>query len=841
MRTKTVLCLLAGILAMLECAGFEALENASAFRAAAREHLSVGADGLLRLDSGSLEGSMTSRVIDLGEGNSLRFLGWVNAPVPLSAVAVEYRTTVSPFAADAPVPAWREAQNSRPVPADGNRYCQYRVRMSRKELSSEPFLRELFLSTKTLNEKYKEAGSAPKTIPDLTMMMLYSVTPEKLYHVYSQLPYDASERGLYVFRNAPGRRIGDGYRYEPGDNEMYLPMRYGTRILARFHPVATFSDRSMRPADVILRAKDGREKIGPREQHRTVNFFDREFLAEYRTGLRAAVNYYKENNPYVFGYTLMIPEFFYDTEPWPQMTYLSGFSPEAFASYREFMRKLGRDAKTWPAPSDGDILLDPDTYLWSYWRSRAGADYIASLARTIREADPEAQVGTMHYVSALGMRGLEPGFVELNPDFDFYYSSNLYPRVPGKDGLDNGTAFSYTRLNVEGHSRKLNLLEYDLWSPYVDAKRAKTYARYAALEGVVPVPIVLGDFPDNKPSNHLTRYHGMKGSSVNPECLKTLAENVNEVRGLHSSEKFSEVALILPSISLQALLEKDRWLPHRLVQQGLHILKPLLELNVAFDFLTEGCVTKEQLDRYKLVIVDQPAVYPWMREALAGTKADILALGWAGTVAAPGPKALLAPIEPGAFDFTLTHAWPREAAGRGTTLFPTGGKVVERESRFRFSGAGHPLTAGLGGVELAYAAPGLAGKPLPYVAGMKGELLASDSAGNAVYTVLRDGGRKIIHFGGLPYQLNADGSEKRLFTPTQETRFFRNLMDFCGIEFYPDAGPLRMMRNGQWLLVENTSPDKPYSGPLPKAVHPKAKLPEHPVNIAPLDSILLPL
>ena len=215
--------------------------------------------------------------------------------------------------------------------------------------------------------------------------------------------------------------------------------------------------------DVILRAKDGREKTGLREQHRTVNFVDRGFLDEYRTGLRAAVRYYREHNPYVFGYTLMSPEFFYDTEPWPQMTYLSGFSPEALAAYREFSAKLGRPADGWPQPSDGDILLDPQTYLWAYWRSRAGADYIASLARIIREEDPAAQIGTLHYVGAMSLRGLEPGFIELNPDFDFYYSSNLYPRVPGKDGLDGGTTFSYTRLNVEGHSRKRNLLEYDLW------------------------------------------------------------------------------------------------------------------------------------------------------------------------------------------------------------------------------------------------------------------------------------------------------------------------------------------------------------------------------------------
>ena len=63
--------------------------------------------------------------------------------------------------------------------------------------------------------------------------------------------------------------------------------------------------------------------------------------------------------------------------------------------------------------------------------------------------------------------------------------------------------FSYTRLNVEGHSRKRNLLEYDLWSPYIDAPRALTYARYAALEGVLPMPIVLGNFPENTPSNQM--------------------------------------------------------------------------------------------------------------------------------------------------------------------------------------------------------------------------------------------------------------------------------------------------------------------------------------------------
>ncbi len=815
---------------MFHAMAFELLENGKSFSAEPAKNLVVGQDGLLKLSPGAAEGELVSRMIDLGEGNHLRFLGWVASTTPKTSVKVDYRGSEK-----AP---WQEARNSSLIPAGSGRFLQYRIRISRQEPAREPFLRELFISTKTLAEKFSEAKLERKDIPDLAMMMLYSVTPEKLYHVYSQLPYDASERGLYILRNAPDKTIGEDYRFLPDGNEMYLPMRYGTRILGRFHPVATFSALSLRPKDVILRSKDGKqEKAGLREQHRTVNFFDKEFLKEYRTGLRAAVRYYKENNPYLFGYTLMCPEFFYDTEPWPQMTFLSGFSPEALAAYKEFAAKLERPAEAWPAPSDGDILLDADSYLWAYWRSRAGADYIASLARIIKEENPAARVGTMHYVGAQSLRGLEPGFVELNPDFDFYYSSNLYPRVPGKDGLDGGTVFSRTRLNVEGHSRKRNVLEYDIWSPYVDAKRALTYARYAALEGVETTPIVLGDFPDNKPSNHLTRYHGMKGSPVTPELLGELAEHMREVKPLRTSKKFSQVAVVLPSISLHALLEKDRWLPHRLTQQELHVLKPLLELNVAFDFLTEGYVTKELLDNYKLVIVSQAAIYPWMRKALEETKADILALGWAGSVSAPGPARLLAPIEPEQFDFTLTHGWPRESAGKGKTFF--GGELYEDTTIFNFSDNRHALLDGLRGITLLYSAPGLQGKPLPYAAGMKGEVLVTDVKGNPVYTV-EEKERKIICFGGLPWQLTADGGEKQFFTPEQEKRFFRNIMAYCGIEHYPESGALRLMRNRDFLLVENTS-EQPFKGTLPKAANPARKLPETALEIPALGSVVIPL
>lgn len=815
------------------------LQGKDAFMQGSMKNLALDSAGLLTLPVSENQGEFTSAVIDLGADNSARFVGYVTNLLPYTQVSLEYRASEQSFAANDVNIAWQKAVNGALLTPDGKRFWQYRITMSRAKGDNVPSVREVLISTETLAQKYRANAMKRKGFWDLTMMMLYSVTPEKLYHVYSQLPYDASERGLYIFRNAPGQIIGENYRYQPSENEMYLPMRHNTMILARIHPVATFSNLSLKPKDVILRTKAGLEKVGAREQHRSVNFFDRDFMKEYQTGLRAAVKYYRKNNPYVFGYTLMSPEFFYDTEPWPQMTYLSGFSPQAWSAYFEYMTQLGREVKAWPTASDGDILLDKDAYLWAYWRSRAGADYIALLARVIREEDPQALIGTMSYVGAQSLRGLEPGFVELNKDFDYYYSSNIYPRVPGKDGLDGGTTMSYTMLNVEGHSQKQNLLEYDLWSPYVDAQRAQTYARFAGIESIYPAPIVLGKFPDNTPSNHLTRYHGMKGSAVTPDLLKTLASYMDEAKKLHTSPKFSQVAVILPTMSLHALLEKDRWLPHRLQQQDLHLLQPLLELNVPFDLVTEGYATKELLDQYKLVIVFQVALYPWLRRALADTTADLLVLGWAGSVAAPGPIELLSPIDAKNFDFSLTHAWPR-GENQQTTVFATGGKVIETATQIKFNAKDHPLLQGLNGKTILCDAPGLDGKALPYVGGLAGEALAADAEGKSVYSVKPDGKRKIIHFGGKLWQLDLSGNEKSLLSSADEKQFFANVMQYCGVEYTPDAGPLRWMRNRDFMVVENTG-DTTYHGPLPAVINPAFKLPAVTVDIAPLSSTVIPL
>jgi len=271
----------------------------------------------------------------------------------------------------------------------------------------------------------------------------------------------------------------------------------------------------------------------------------------------------------------------------------------------------------------------------------------------------------------------------------------------------------------------------------------------------------------------------------------------------------------------------------------LHLLQDLLELNVPFDLITEGYATKELLDKYKLVIVFQPALYPWLRRALADTTADLLVLGWAGTVAAPGPVELLSPVDPKNFDFTLTHAWPRGQEQKAT-VFATGGKVIEETAEIKFKDKDHPLLQGLAGKSVVCDAPGLNGKPLPYVGGLNGEALAADADGRSIYAVKGDGKRKIIHFGGKLWQLDWSGDEKHLLSAADEKQFFANIMQYCGIEYTPDAGPLRFMRNRDFLVVENTG-DTVYNGPLPAVVNPASKLPSVTVDIAPLSSTVIPL
>ncbi|MBL8994129.1 MAG: hypothetical protein JNM63_12370, partial [Spirochaetia bacterium] len=272
----------------------------------------------------------------------------------------------------------------------------------------------------------------------------------------------------------------------------------------------------------------------------------------------------------------------------------------------------------------------------------------------------------------------------------------------------------------------------------------------------------------------------------------------------------------------------------------LHILAPLLSLGTPFDFLTEGYASTEILDRYKLVIVFQPAVYPWMRKALSETKANILALGWAGTVSAPGPFQIDGEVSGKSFSQELSSAWPRGDQSKiGTTLFATGGRVQERETIIQFKAGPHRLLRGLENKTVEYAGDGLDGHALPYVSGLKGEALAVDVDGGVVYSILREKNRSVIHFGAMPYFRDAKGKERGFVSEADQKIFLKNILDECGVEYFPDLGPLHVMKTSRYLLIENTG-DKPWSGIPPKAANQRSwSVDAAPVQILPLESVVL--
>jgi len=823
------------------------VESSEQFRQGTLQEVIITAEGDLQLApqtfSPGAAGVFTSRILNTSEPKALRLVTWIENRSANSSLSVEVQAAPSAEELSTAAAPWVSVHNPQTEKLPIGRYFRYRVTFAPDGEDKTPSLKEILLSTETLQDKL--AGQERPEIKDLTMSMMYQATGEKLYSFYRDLPYDASERGMYILRNAPGEKIlPETYSYQPSERETFLPAKFGTWIVMRIHPLATFSNLSLKPAPVIMRAKDGREIEGPFDQHRAINFFDESFMAEYLAGIQAAVRYYKANNPFVVGYTIMPPEHFYDAQPWPQMTYLGGFGSYAKKNYFHFMEKIGVPVREWPTASNGDISLDAENYLWAYWRNWAAGEYIHRISRTIHQADPSAQIGAMTYVGDQWLRGLEPAFSEANPDLTYYYSSGLFPRIPGEDGLTGGTVLTYTKPQVLGGSRKLNLVEFDLSSPYVDMKRALAYARYSWAQNIVPAPIVLyGNYPQSTPPlNHLTKYTGMEGENGTPQLFRKLAEitkaSKQDVQDMRATP---QVAVVLPTFSLYSLLRKGEWKPHRYLQMQMNILKPLFEMGVSFDILTEGYMTKEVLDKYRLVIIQSPTAYPWMKDALENTKANVLALGWAATINTPGPKTLSLDIKPDEFSRHLTHAWPGRSGETSPALFTTDGRIIEEPTDFTFEAKDHTLLKGLSGKTYRYEGMGLAGRALPYLAKVSGDTLAKDSEGRAVFSEIRNNDRKIIRFGGQFWYRSADGKETSFFNDGDLWQFLSNVFDTCDVEYFPALGPLRVLRLSKALLIENTD-STPYLGPLPTPVNPPKPLPSkaHRIDVPAYGSTLLP-
>ncbi|MDR1282808.1 MAG: hypothetical protein LBK99_18575, partial [Opitutaceae bacterium] len=775
-----------------------------------------------------------SALLDAGSVQKLRLVVWVVTARAAHHITVAIRASEQPFGDSAPanIPAWTTVRNGQTEGLPAGRFFQYRLMVNASAPTT--VIREVFLDTTP--PSIRRAKPRP-ALDSLVTSMMYQTTLEKLHALYSSRPsrpspplpplpssvFNAAERGAYILRNHAGQPIReDTWRYQPQVEETYLAARFGTRLVMRIHPGATFSPLTLRPSDVVMRAKDGRQKTGPFAQHRAINFFDGQFMAEYLTGIRGAVRHYRQHNPGVIGYNIAPPEFFYDTEPWPDMTWLGGFGDLARDRYVRFMAGLGITVDDWPAMSDGDVSLDRDYYLWVYWRHQEAHHYLARIARVIREEDPRAEIGALNYVADSGLRGVEPGFIEANPDFSFYYSSNMFPRVPGPDGLTGGAILSFTRPNVLGHSRKLNLAEFDLWSPYVDLKRMETWVRYSQMEHILPVPIVFGDFlKGSPPSNHLTKYHGMTGEPLTLPIIEAQGNVVRETHSLRHGKKFSQVAVVLPGFSLYAMLEKGAWKPVRNFPLQTRLLATLLEHGAGFDLISEGQIDRALLDNYKLVVWQQPVATPWIVKALRETRASVLALGWAGTLQVPGPHALQVAHDPEQFTTALLHAWPSRDANRtppaATTCLPTGGRIHEIATSITFGNTAHPLLRGLNGKRFRVSGKGIGGggHSLPYVSQLQGTSLATDDSGQTVFAIKKDASRHVIHFGVPPDFVDGQGNDASLFPADTLATFWENIWDFIRIEYFPDMGPLRIMRTSAHLLIENTA-DSEYRGPVPR-------------------------
>lgn len=826
------------------------IHGPGAFTRFTLRNLTLNAAGSPVFTAGSgSDGILISPLIEASEHRALRLVAWIISVRAESQVSFSLRAAELPFDPDqADGPAWVSVRNGQVENLPAGRYFQYRLSIGAKAPSA--VIHEVFLDTTPPDQRGTLSHNARPHLDTLVPSMMYQTTLEKLHALHSQFPvFNASERGAYILRNHVGQPIKpDTWQYQPQAAEMYLAARFNTWLVMRLHPGATFSPLTLRPADVVMRTKDGRQKAGPFAQHRAINFFDEQFMSEYLDGIRGAVRFYRQNNPNVIGYNIAPPEFFYDSEPWPEMTYLGGFGDLAKARYIQFMGSLGLTVDSWPTMPDDTVSLDRDYYLWVYWRHWEAYRYLARIARVIREEDPQAEIGALNYVADFGLRGIEPGFIENNPDFTFYYSSNLFPRVPGPDGLTGGRVLSYTRPNVLGHSRKLNLAEFDLWSPYVDLKRMETYARYAQLEQVLPVPIVFGDFiTGSPPSNHLTKYHGMTGEPITLPIIKKQGDVVQKTEYLRHGGKTSQVGVIIPSFSLYGILEKGAWKPHRNLQLQTGILASLLDQGVGFDLISEGQVSPSLLDQYKLIVYQNPVATPWIVSALRETKANVLALGWAGSIQVPGPIQVQINHAPEQFTKTLVHTWPSsQTEATGVSFLPTQGNIEESSTTFHFSPSIHPLLRGLQGRQFSYQGKGVRGKnsQLPYTTRLEGTVLAVDDAGKTMFAEKEDHGRRIIHFGGLLNYVDPSGNDTALLPSSELVLFWKNIFDFLGIEHFEQLGALRIMRTTKHLLIENTATTE-YHGPIPSAKNAATawmdSLPDTAITIPAYDSIVLPI
>jgi hypothetical protein len=250
---------------------------------------------------------------------------------------------------------------------------------------------------------------------------------------------------------------------------------------------------------------------------------------------------------------------------------------------------------------------------------------------------------------------------------------------------------------------------------------------------------------------------------------------------LRADRSVADVAVVVPNVGVFGVMANwGPWTSDEFKWSHGEVARHLQGVGANFDVLTEDGLSAAKLAGYRLVVVLGPALYPQVRTALEQCPADILALGWAGTVVVPAPGGKAA-----------ANAWHQAP---GTSWWPTGGTVARTAPTVRFTD--RPELGALRGRTLTYAKPSA---KVPHLTALAGTPLALDGEGRAVAAVATWGRRRVWHVA-VPARLSAAGT---LFDDAAMGALLDGILRACGCTSYGDLGPLRLYETDRHLLVEN--------------------------------------
>ena len=458
-------------------------------------------------------------------------------------------------------------------------------------------------------------------------------------------------------------------------------------------------------------------------------------------------------------------------------TFLGDFSPTALADYTAWMATTcGRTVTGWPTipdlvGRDTRIAMDADTYLWALWRAERLADVVGEVAAALRQGAPGKPCYVFSYIGLNAAPGYCPGLLEACPYLDTYLGN-----ISADHGFYAVRDQDRSRPVALGGSPKTIACELDLISAYTDPVHMEAYVRYFCLMGGQPRPFLPVWYGPGKTGGWAEEFW----TPYSDDLARQMSGIVNRNLYLGDTESVADVAVVLPEISgVGTMANWGPWMSREYKQSHSDIIRHLGRIGANFELVSEAGLTSERLQRYRLVIVIQPALYPDARRALQTFRGHVLAVGWAGIVCAPAPG-----------DLRLTSALD----GKTPTWWPTGARAVFRDPVV--SAKADPLLGDLAESQFRY--PEGTGQVL-YLRGMAGRVLMQDDEGQAVAAVVDWGQRRFYHMG-LPL---APAGRGMLLTDQVFQGCLARLLRECGCTAYPELGPLRLFETSRYLLAEN--------------------------------------